>query len=218
MNKKTLLLKKEMLLTASPLSYLFIAFAAMALIPNYPILLGGFFVCFGIFHSFQAAREAGDIFYTNMLPVEKKDVVKSKFIFTVFIQMISWILMTALTLFRMKFLSDIVPYSENSLLNANLTFLGFILIIFGVFNLCFLSHFFKTAYKIGGPFILFCVVTFVAIALAETLHFIPGLEALGDGHFQLMQLWVFLFGILFYVAGTFISLKLSIQRFEKIDL
>ena len=43
------LLRKELKLSASPLSYLFIAFGLMTLLPGYPILVGAFFISFGIF-------------------------------------------------------------------------------------------------------------------------------------------------------------------------
>ena len=65
------LLIKEIRLAASPLSFLFLAFSVMALIPGYPILVGSFFVCFGIFHSFQATRETNDILYSVLLPLSK---------------------------------------------------------------------------------------------------------------------------------------------------
>lgn len=218
MNKRNLLLKKEMLLTASPRSYVFIAFAFMALIPQYPILLGAFFVCLGIFGSFQACREAGDIFYTAMLPVAKRDVVISKYIFTVAIQMLAWILMFVLTQIRMTFLADVVPYSINTLMNANHAYLGWNLMIFAAFNTIFVGKFFKTAYKLGIPFLLFGIAATLIITIGESLHFFPGMESLNDTHFALSQLWVLATGIILYLAGTAASLAISIKRFEKIDL
>ena len=69
------LLRKEIQLAASPLSYFFIGFGLMAFVPGYPILVGSFFVCLGLFQSFQTAREANDLTYTALLPVAK-DVYK----------------------------------------------------------------------------------------------------------------------------------------------
>ena len=40
------LLKKELKLAASPLTWLFLVAAFMTMIPGYPILVGAFFVCF----------------------------------------------------------------------------------------------------------------------------------------------------------------------------
>ena len=98
----TKLLSKEMKLTASPLSYVFIAFAAMTMIPGYPILCGAFFVCLGIFYTYQQARECDDITYTVLLPVRKRDVVTAKFLFTVIIELISFAICVALTVIRMN--------------------------------------------------------------------------------------------------------------------
>ena len=58
------ILLKEMKLSASILSYLFILFGFMFMLPGYPILMGAFFICMGIFHSFQNAREMNDVLYT----------------------------------------------------------------------------------------------------------------------------------------------------------
>ena len=46
------LLKKEMRLSALLLTYLFIGFGVMTLVPGYPILCGAFFITLGIFQSF----------------------------------------------------------------------------------------------------------------------------------------------------------------------
>ena len=73
MNK---LLKKELRLTAAPITYFFLAFAVMTLIPGYPILVGGFFITLGIFYTFQMARESNDILYTALLSCKKQDVVR----------------------------------------------------------------------------------------------------------------------------------------------
>ena len=62
------LLFKELKLSASPITWLFILFGAMFMIPGYPVLCGAFFVTLGIFYSFQAARESNDILYSALLP------------------------------------------------------------------------------------------------------------------------------------------------------
>jgi len=74
------LVRKELKLSANVLSYYFIAFGLMTFIPGYPILVGVFLSCLGIFQSFQSYRESRDIYYSILLPVTKKDIVKAKFI------------------------------------------------------------------------------------------------------------------------------------------
>lgn len=181
MNK---LLKKELRLTAAPITYFFLAFALMTLIPGYPILVGGFFITLGIFYTFQMARESNDILYTALLPCKKQDVVRAKYTFCVLIELLGWLL-----------------------------------ILFALFNSVFLGGFFRTAYGLGKPFILYSIAGFAVICLAEALHHFPGMAAMnsqteGFG----MQLIVLAAGVLFFVGMTALSCRKAQKNFERIDL
>lgn len=212
------LLRKEIKLTAPAITFIFILFALMVFIPNYPILLAGFFVCFGLFHSFQSGREAGDIFYSAMLPVEKKDVVRAKFMFSVFIQMCAFAFMLALVIIRLVFMKNAGPYVRNAMMNGNLYFLGMILIIYGCFNLFFIRNFFRTAYSVGIPFLLFGISTFLVIGAGETLHHIPALKDLNSTGLNALQVYFLAGGIFVYVLLTAVAEAESIKSFERIDL
>ena len=194
------LLKKEMRLSALLLTYLFIGFGVMTLVPGYPILCGTFFITLGIFQSFQSAREANDIVFSALLPIAKRDVVKGKYQFTAFIELAGFAVMAVLTLVRMTVLADAVIYRQNALMNANLFFLGCVLLIFGLFNAIFLGGFLKTAYKLGKYFVIFIAVCFVVIFLAEA------------------QLLTLLAGAAAFVALTFLSYNKACKDFERIDL
>ena len=213
------LLYKEMKLTANPLSYWFIVFSAMTMIPRYPILVASFFICLGIFYTYQQVREYDDITYTVMLPVKKQDVVTAKYLFVLFIECIAFILCLFLTIIRMRFLGDAAPYVTNQLMNANAAYLGYIMFVFATFNSIFLAGFFKTTYKIGKPFILFCVVATVIIFMGEILHHIPGLESLNDSsNLNVPQIVILLFGVAMFKLCTWFSYQKAIKDFERIDL
>ena len=214
------LLKKEMRLSALLLTYLFIGFAFMTMMPGYPILCGVFFINLGIFQSFQSAREANDIVFSALLPVAKRDVVRGKYQFSVLIELCGFAVMAVLTFIRMTALSDAAVYRQNALMNANPFFLGCALVIFGVFNLIFLGGFFRTAYILGKPFVTYIIVNFLLIGVAEALHHFPGLDALnafGFDHIGL-QLTTLLAGIIIYILLTFVSYNKSCDSFDKIDL
>ncbi len=214
------LLKKELRLSALLLTYLFLAFALMTLLPGYPILCGAFFITLGIFQSFQSAREANDIVFSALLPVAKRDVVKGKFQFTALIELLGFAIMAALTIVRMTALADAEIYRQNALMNANPFFLGMTLVVFALFNVIFLGGFFRTGYQIGKPFVIFIVAAFLAIGVAEALHHIPGLEALnafGFDHLGL-QLALLLLGVLLYAGLTDLAYRRACADFEKIDL
>ncbi len=214
------ILRKEMRLSASVLSYLFIAFGAMFLIPGYPILCGVFFVTLGIFQSFQSAREANDIVFSALLPIAKRDVVKGKFLFVCFIELCGFFLMAAVTVLRMTVLSEAQAYRHNALMNANPFALGMALLIFGLFNLIFVGGFFRTAHKFAKPFVAYIIAAVLVIGAGESVHHVPGFEAVNAFGFEhiLLQLALFAAGAVCYAMLTLISFRNACKNFEKIDL
>lgn len=214
------LIYKEIKLAASPLSFIFTAGALLTFVPGYPILLGAFFTTLGIFYSFQTTRENNDISYSLLLPVSKSDVVKGKFAFSVMIELFSFLIMTMITAVRMTLLKEAGAYVSNALMCANLVFLGFALLIFGLFNFFFVRGFFRTAYYFGKPFVVYLVISMLVIIAAETLHHIPGLEALNSFGFENagLQLAVLLSGAAAYAALTALAFAKSVKSFEKTDL
>ncbi|MBP5245706.1 MAG: ABC-2 transporter permease [Clostridia bacterium] len=212
------LLTKEIRLSSHILSYLFVLFSAMALIPGYPILLCAFFTCFGIFHTFQNGRETNDVLYTVLLPIDKKDVVKARFIFVCFIQTIAFVLAAAFTFVRMTYLAKAAPYAENPMMNSNPVFLAWILLVFALFNVIFVGPFYKTAYKFGKPFVEFIIGSMLIIGIAEVLHHVPGLEFLNTSEKLPLQFALLLAAFVIYVFATVISCRVSQKIFEMLDL
>ena len=201
------ILRKELKLSASPLSYFFILFGLMFFLPGYPVLCGAFFVTLGIFQGFQYAREANDIVFSALLPICKKDVVKGKYLFVCFIEACSLILMLFATLIRMTVLSNSAVYRTNALMNANLFAVAGALFVFGLFNTIFL----------GGFFI---IVSFLAIVGFEALHHFPGLEVLNAFGFDRIGLQFVLFfaGFSVFLIMTLLSYRSACGHFERIDL
>ena len=214
------LLKKELRLSAMPITYLFIGFAFMTLLPGYPILCSVFFITLGIYPSFQNARESNDIVFSALLPIAKKDIVKGKYQFCILIELCGFFMMAILTLVRMTVLSEAVTYKQNALMNANPFFLGIALLVFGMFNMSFVGGIFRTAYRLGKPFVTYIITSFLSIGIAEALHHIPGLEplnAFGTDYIAL-QLAALLAGILLYILLTIMSYNKACKSFASIDL
>ena len=214
------ILRKEMKLSASILTYLFVLFGLMFFLPGYPILCSAFFVTLGIFQGFQYAREANDIVFSSLLPISKRDIVRGKYLFVSLIEGCALLLMLAVMLVRMTALSDAAVYRANALMNANPFALGGAFIVFGLFNVIFLGGFFRTAYKLGKPFVIYIVVAFVVIGILESLHHIPGMEALNAFGFDHagLQLMLLLCGAAVYAIMTLLSYRSACGRLEKIDL
>ena len=203
------LMLKERKLAASPLSYLFLAFAAMTLIPGYPILVGAMFVCLGLFYSFQAARENNDILYSVLLPIPKADTVRAKFAFCCRIELAGFAIMAVLTVLRMTVLSNTGPYVTNVMMPANPVYLAFVLLIFTAFNRLFLRGFFQTGYGIGRPFVSFLIADLLLVGIGETLHHLPWFAVLKDTDTRALLIQC---GILALAAGIYALLTLGAYR------
>lgn len=214
------IIRKEMKLSASVLSYFFIAFGLMFFFPGYPVLCGAFFVTLGIFQSFQNAVASNDIVFSALLPIAKKDVVKGKYEFSCVIELCGFSVMVIVTLIRMTLLSDFAIYRSNALMNANPFALAMALVIFGLFNVIFVGGFFKTAYKFGKPFVLYCITAFIVMGISEALHYFPGLSVLNSFGFDNigLQLLFLLAGMACYALMTYISYRRACADFERIDL
>jgi len=214
------MMRKEIRLSASLLSYLFTLFGLMFLLPGYPILCGVFFVTLGIFQSFQTARESNDIVFSALLPIAKRDVVKGKFLFVCLIELCGFLLMAIATVLRMTVLSEAGAYRHNALMNANLFALGVALLIFGLFNLLFVGGFFRTAHKFAKPFVSYIIAVFLVIGAAESVHHFPGLDAVNAFGFEhiVLQLALFAAGVSCYMMLTLVSIRYSCKNFEEIDL
>ena len=211
------LLIKELRLSASALTYFFIAFPLLTLAPGYPILVGAFFVCLGLFQSFQNGRETNDVLYTALLPVRKSDTVRAKYVFTCFIELCAFALACVLTALRMTVMRNFPPYVNNALASANLVFLAFTLLVYAAFNTVFLHGFFKTAYKTLRPFVTFAITTLVLVAVAETLWHIPPLAFLNETY-RPAHIIILALAALTYAVSTLLSLRASQKTFDQIDL
>ena len=214
------LLIKDLRLAVSPLSWCFLAAALLTLVPGYPILLGAFFVCLGLFQTFQNAREANDVLYTALLPVKKSDVVAARYVLVCFFELLALALMAALTAVRMTALAGGKAYAENALMNASPVFLGFALLIFAAFNALFVGGFFRSAYRLGIPFLTFGVAAALLVFAGEALHHLPGMAYLNApaGEHLGGQFLFLLTSAAAYAGATALSCRASKRRFERIDL
>ena len=216
MNK---LLKKEFTFTAHPIVYFFILFSLLTLVPSYPIVLSAFFMGLGMFQNFQIACQQNDVVYSAMLPVRKRDIVTARYLFVIIIEVIFLVFSSIFAALRMTVLADAAPFAENMMINPNIVYLAWLLIEFCVFNVVFLGGFWKTAYKLGKPFFMFSIWTFVVVGLSEAMHRIPFLAFLNTKDQRLgIQISIFIVACAIYILFTLLSIKKSQYRFERIDL
>lgn len=210
------LIKKEFLLSAHPMTYVFMFFGVMLLIPSYPYYITFFYVTLGLFFSFMNGRENRDLYFDAILPVSKKDTVRAKTAFVWIVEIISVVFSVPFALITQK----INPNGSNLAgIEANVAFYGLSLIMLALFNAVFLCSFFKTAYKVGKAFLFACIPTALFITAAEVADHMPVVGDFLEGKGgQLVQLPVLFVGIAVFAASFFAVNKQCAKKFEKVDL
>ena len=212
------LMKKELKLVLHPMNFGFLALSAFLLIPNYPYYVTFFYTTLGIFMMTQTARENRDISYMMRLPIAKRDMVKARFITVMLIELAQVLCCIPFMIIRSRYAELNNPVG----IEANIGFLGISLIMLGVFHLIFLAGFYKTAVNVGLPFIWSSVAFFVMGAIAEiALRVIPYLRDTCDSMaaaMQVRQIPLLIGGLLVYLLLTWLAYRLSVKRFEALDL
>ena len=162
------MLYKEIRLSAHPNLFIFTLLGMLVIVPAYPYGMVFIFGCLGPYITMMYGRETNDIYYTALLPVKKTDIVKAKCLLFVLAQMTQILISLPFAILRVY----ILPEGNPAGIEANLAYYGFGFIIYAVFNMIFLTTFFKTAYKAGKAFLLAIIpATFCMILMEVLVHF-----------------------------------------------
>ena len=228
------LLNKELKLCLHPTVFIYLALVLMLLIPSYPYLVACFFLCNAVFFVFQSARENGDPMYTAMLPVSKAQTVRARCRFVVILQTVELLLMAGMCAFSLVAMQ---PRNAGGT-DHGLSLLAFALILFAIFNLIFLPSFYRTGYKAGAAFlkgaigvwlwIIACEGTMIAtrVIVEENGLDVPFFRFLYDNidcfpatkEAWTAQAILFGAGLLIYIVGTVLAVRLSVKRYERVDV
>lgn len=188
----------------------------MLLIPSYPYYVAFFYQTLGIFFTFMNGNATNDLFFTTLLPVRKRDVVRARMYSVIMFQALQLIVAVPFAILRGK----IVP-SENLVgLDANVALFGVVLIMFGVFNVVFLPLFYRTGHKIGVPYLL---ATFAMMVVVVSIELIIQLthalkQVLDTMTYAPQQLFVLVVGLLIFALLNAAAYHRSAAAFERLDL
>ncbi len=212
----TTLLYKEIRLAAHPTSIVFIFLGCLVLVPAYPYSVIFMFGCLAPYITFLNARETNDAWYTAILPVTKRESVMGKCLLIASFQ-----LFQLLFSIPFAFLRSALNIENNPVgLDATLAWYGFGLTVYAVFDFVFISSFYKSGYKAGKAFLLASIPMVLLILMVEVMPHIPALTWLDSYQPKhlLMQLPILAAGFICYAALLLFAYRISVKRFNKVDL
>lgn len=210
------LFSKELRLALHPSSAVFSFLGCLVLVPSYPYSVIFLFGCLAPYITFLNARETNDAWYTAILPVTKRESVLAKCLLIVFLQ-----------LFQLSFsipfafLRSALHIANNPVgLDPTPAWYGLGLIVYAVFDLVFLTAFYRSGYKAGQAFLCAAVPLALLMAVTESTAHIPALrwmDSFQPEHLR-MQLPILAAGAACYALLLPLAYRSAARPFEKVDL
>ena len=214
------LIRKELTLCMHPTAFIFLFFAVLVFVPNYPYEVIFFFSCLSVFFCCMMTRENGDIAFSCALPVKKEHIPLAKMLVVFGLQGIIMLLVGILGAVK----GAVLPaeqYVNQAGISANLALVGNGAVLLGVFNLIFFPRYFRSPDKIGVPFVIGAVVVFLLIGVFIVLRWatplysvtLNGLNSANSG----AKASALIIGMAIYTIMSAISCKLSMKHFQRHD-
>ena len=215
------LIKKEIALCMHPTAFIFLSFAVLVFVPNYPYEVIFFFSSLSVFFCCMMTRENGDIAFSCALPVKKEHIPIAKMLVVFGLQGIILLLVGIFGAVK----GAVLPaeqYVNQAGISANLALVGNGAVLLGVFNMIFFPRYFKAPEKIGIPFVIGAIGVFLLIGIFIVLRWatplysvtLNGLNSANSG----AKAVALIVGMAIYAIMSAISCKLSIKRFQSIDI
>lgn len=215
-------LYKEWNLCLSPVNFIFLIFVTMMLIPNYPCYVALFYLCVSIFFIFNNGEINRDMEYSLILPITKRDIVKSRCVIVCFYEILGLLLMVPFAFISKK----LIPSGNLAGIDGNVAFFGFAMIPITVFHYIFFTCFYKKAEKPGIPFLLGSIGFWVAYGILEFPIWTKDIFGVKiflmldstDLNSQVKQLPILIAGLVVFIVGWIITYERASRKFERVDL
>ncbi|WP_337102133.1 ABC-2 transporter permease [Paenibacillus sp. YIM B09110] len=214
------LLMKEMKLGVSPFFYVMpFLTGALMLIPAWLYFLVVLYFCFiTIPNMFAGYKTQNDLIFTSILPVTKNDMVKARVSVIVIMELLHIVVAMIFGFISIRLYPNLIYY----FFQPSLGFWGLCFVMVAIFNIIFISMYYKTAYKYGAASIVSITAAILFAIGAEWLgiqnSFVHELFK-GTGADNLaLQFGILITGIAIFAICTFIAYRIAIKRFEKVEI
>lgn len=212
------LLRKEFRLVMNPLYFLFTLFGVLLLIPQWVFFVAPMYILFiAVPNIIMSARAQKDIEFTMLLPIRKGDAVAARVLAFSILEVAQ---IAVIAVFAA--LNIALYHTPNFFIDPNVAYIGCVFAMFGVFNVVFFPMLYRTAYKLALPLIVSIAVTILFAGAIETLVVtVPAVTRVLDGISStelVSQIPVLLCGIGVFALLTWISIRISMKRFGKVNL
>ena len=214
------LLMKELRLGVNPFFYVLpFLTGALMLIPGWIYFLVLLYFCFiTVPNMFAGYKSNNDLLLSCILPVTKRDIVKAKISYLVLLELLHIVVAMIFGAISVRLYPNLTYF----FFAPTLGFWGLNFIMMAIFNILFISLFYKTAYKYGVAAVVSITAAILFAGGAEWLSiqnsFVNELFK-GTGADRVgIQLSILFIGIAIFALFTYIAYRIANKRFEKVEL
>lgn len=192
---------------------------ALMLVPGWIYLLVLLYFCWiTIPNMFAGFRAQNDLLLTATMPVTKQDIVKARVSTILLLELLHVVWAVIFGVIHLYLYPDFIYY----FFAPSMGFFGLCLVMLGVFNLVFIPVYYKTAYKYGGA---------ASAAIAAAMAFALIAQWAGIENADLADLFagdgldrtgihasILVAGIALFALSTYISYRMALKRFLKVEI
>jgi hypothetical protein len=211
---------KELKLNIQPFYYLLPWITgAFMLIPGWLyFVVFLYFFFFTIPSIYSGYKTQNDLVFSLMLPVSRNDIVISKILVVVFLELLHLLAAVTFGFIHLK----LYPNFIYLFFGPSLGFWGLSFIMLGVFNLIYFPVYYKNSYHYGPAMIWGIIGASIFATICEWIGVKnPYIYELfkGMGRSNVASHLIILFmGILLFISFTFLSMKISTNKMLKVEL
>lgn len=192
---------------------------ALMLIPGWIYFIVPLYFCWlTIPNMFGGFKTQNDLMFSTMMPVTKKDIVKARITVVVILELMHLIVAMIFGIFTLRLYPDLTYY----FFAPHMGFWGLCMAMFAIFNLVFLSMYYKTAYKYGAATTASTTAAMLFAGVAQWAGIqSPWVNDIfygsGADHMAL-QLSILIVGIAIFIAFTLIAYRIAVRRYLKVEI
>ncbi|AIQ21306.1 hypothetical protein H70357_34920 [Paenibacillus sp. FSL H7-0357] len=214
------LVMKDLKLGVNPWFFVLpVILGGLMLIPGWVYFLVQLYFCFiTVPNMFGGFKSQNDLMFSTMMPVTKTDIVKSRIAVVVILELMH--LLVAMIFGIFTFL--LYPHLTYIFYAPHMGFWGLCFIMLAIFNIIFISMYYKTAYKYGAAT---TAATTAAILFAGVAQWAgirsPWMNDIfyGSGtDNKALQLSILIAGLVIFISFTLIAYRIAVKRFLRVEI
>ena len=214
------LLMKELKLGVSPFFYILpFLTGALMLIPGWLyFFVPLYFLFITIPNMFAGYKTQNDLMFSIVMPVTRKDIVKARVAIIVILELLHIVIAVIYGMISTR----LYPNLTSFFFGPTIGFWGLCFVMLAIFNIIFVSMFYKTAYKYGAPMIVSITGAVLFATAAEWLGIKSPLvfdlfKGAGADNIA-TQITILIVGIAIFAIFNIAAYNIAIKQFEKVDI